>query len=206
LELGATAVLILGSASIIYGALQAISRKQLTEVLAYSAIGQVGYVLVAVGIGGPVGFSAAAIYAVVNSLNKTLLFLVVRLRGRLVGAAFAVGAFSLAGVPPAVGFVAKTAVFKAALAGGVVQAAVLVALIFVGGALSFVYMFQAYQRDFLSQEPQGGYWEKAGPLTGRVLVASLAALVLVAGLWPEPLLVLGEAAAAALAGNSGGGH
>jgi len=98
-------------------------------------------------------------------------------------------------------------VFKAALAaGGVVQAAVLVALIFVGGALSFVYMFQAYQRDFLSQEPQGGYWEKAGPLTGRVLVASLAALVLVAGLWPEPLLVLGEAAAAALAGNSGGGH
>ena len=207
LELGATAVLILGSASIIYGALQAISRKQLTEVLAYSAIGQVGYVLVAVGIGGPVGFSAAAIYAVVNSLNKALLFLVVRLRGQLVGAAFAVGAFSLAGVPPAVGFVAKIAVFKAALAaGGVVQAAVLVALIFVGGALSFVYMFQAYQRDFLSQEPQGGYWEKAGPLTGRVLVASLAALVLVAGLWPEPLLVLGEAAAAALAGNSGGGH
>src|SRR5215211_9206639 len=39
LELGTVAVLILGSASIIYGALQAISRRDTTEVLAYSAIG-----------------------------------------------------------------------------------------------------------------------------------------------------------------------
>src|SRR5215218_3047551 len=73
LELGTVAVLILGSASIIYGALQAISRRDTTEVLAYSAIGQVGYVLVALGIGGSIGFSAAVIYAVVNSLNKALL-------------------------------------------------------------------------------------------------------------------------------------
>ncbi len=156
LELGTVAVLILGSASIIYGALQAISRRDTTEVLAYSAIGQVGYVLVALGIGGSIGFSAAVIYAVVNSLNKALLFLVSRLQGWLAGAAFAIGAFSLVGVPPAVGFVAKIAVFKAGLAaGGVWQAAVLVALIFLGSALSFVYAFQIYQRAFLASGSQG---------------------------------------------------
>jgi multicomponent Na+:H+ antiporter subunit D len=58
LALGATAVLVLGSASIIYGALQAISRRDTSEVLAYSAIGQVGYVLVALGhrrSGWPIG-------------------------------------------------------------------------------------------------------------------------------------------------------
>jgi multicomponent Na+:H+ antiporter subunit D len=199
LALGAMAVLVLGSASIIYGALQAISRRDVSEVLAYSAIGQVGYVLVALGIGGAIGLSAAVIYAVVNSLNKALLFLVAGLRGPLVGAAFAVGAFSLMGVPPAVGFIGKIAVFKAGLtASGVVQVAILVALIFLGSALSFVYALQIYQRAFLSKEPQGGLWRKSSPWTARALVVALAALVLAMGLWPEPLLVLGEGAASTL--------
>jgi multicomponent Na+:H+ antiporter subunit D len=55
LEFGSTAVLVLGTASILYGALQAISRRDTSEVMAYSAIGQVGYVLLALGIGGPRG-------------------------------------------------------------------------------------------------------------------------------------------------------
>jgi multicomponent Na+:H+ antiporter subunit D len=204
LALGATAVLVLGSASIIYGALQAISRRALSEVLAYSAIGQVGYVLVALGIGGTVGFSAAVIYAVVNSLNKALLFLVAGLRGPLVGAAFAVGALSLMGMPPAVGFIGKIAVFKAGLAAsGVLQAAILVALIFLGGALSFVYALQIYQRAFLAKEPQGGLWHKSSPWTTRALVVALAALILAMGLWPEPLVVLGEEAATNLIESGG---
>ncbi len=210
LALGTYAVLILGSASIIYGALQSISRSDVSEVLAYSAIGQAGYILLALGLGGPVGFSAAVIYAVVNSLNKALLFLVAGLRGPLVGAAFAVGALSVAGVPPAVGFIAKIAVFKAALAAGAgggtagaVGTVVFVTVIFVGGALSFVYMFQIYQRVFLAREPQGGHVEKPSPRATRALVGVLAALVLVFGLWPEPLLVLGEEAAAVLTGSPG---
>jgi multicomponent Na+:H+ antiporter subunit D len=206
LELGATVVLVLGSASILYGALQAISRRDTTEVLAYSAIGQVGYVLVALGVGGAIGFSAAVVYAVANSLNKALLFLASELRGPLVGAGFAIGAFSVAGVPPAVGFVGKLAVFKAGLAaGGTGQAAVLVALIFLGGALSFVYAFQIYQRAFLGREPQDGYWDKTSSRSVRALVFALAVLVLAAGLWPEPLLILGEGAAAALVEGPNGG-
>ncbi len=103
LEFGSTAVLVLGTASIIYGALQAISRRDTSEVMAYSAIGQVGYVLLALGVGGPAGYAAAVLYSVVNSLNKGVVFLAAGLRGPLVGGAFAVGAFSIAGVPPAAG-------------------------------------------------------------------------------------------------------
>jgi len=66
-----------------------------------------------------------------------------------------------------------------------------------------VYMFQIYQRVFLAQEPQGGYVEKPSPRATRALVGVLAALVLVFGLWPEPLLVLGEEAAAVLTGSPG---
>ncbi|HEU4492622.1 MAG TPA: proton-conducting transporter membrane subunit, partial [Rubrobacteraceae bacterium] len=83
LELGAAAVMILGAASIIYGGLQAISRRDTSEVMAYSAIGQVGYILLALGVGGPVGYAAAVLYAVVNSLNKGVIFLSAGLRGPL---------------------------------------------------------------------------------------------------------------------------
>ncbi|HEV2752980.1 MAG TPA: proton-conducting transporter membrane subunit, partial [Solirubrobacteraceae bacterium] len=94
LELAGVALAVLGTASIIYGALQALSRRSTSEVLAYSAIGQVGYIIVALAVGGTVGLYAAVLYAVINALNKALLFLSVGLRGWLVGAAFAVGAFS----------------------------------------------------------------------------------------------------------------
>ena len=199
LELGSEAVLVLGTASITYGALQAISRRETSEVLAYSAIGQAGYILIALGVGGPIGYAAAVLYSVVNSLNKALLFLAVGLRGPLVGAAFAVGAFSVVGVPPAAGFLGKVAMFKSSLATETVSASVaLVILIFLGGALSFLYSFQIYQRRYLAPRPEG----KSSPVALRVLVVSLAALTLTVGLLPEPLLYLSDAAATVLTGGS----
>ena len=193
LELAGVALVVLGTASIIYGALQALSRRATSEVLAYSAIGQAGYIIVALAVGGTVGLYAAVLYAVVNALNKALLFLSVGLRGWLVGAAFAVGAFSVAGVPPAAGFLGKVGLFQSGIAEG---SALLVALIFVGGALSFVYMFQIYQHDHWRPtderpRPPDGPWQRAPALLA-------AAGVLVLGLWPEPLLAASEAAAGAL--------
>jgi multicomponent Na+:H+ antiporter subunit D len=200
LEFGSTVVLVLGTASIIYGALQAISRRDASEVMAYSAIGQVGYVLLALGAGGPAGYAAAVLYSVVNSLNKGVVFLATGLRGPLVGGAFAVGAFSIAGVPPAAGFVGKIAVFKAAIAENSLPASLaLVAVIFLGGALSFLYSFQVYQRRFVKPGSEG----KPSPRAVRFPVVALAALVVLLGLWPEPLIYLSEAAATVLIGGSG---
>jgi multicomponent Na+:H+ antiporter subunit D len=192
LELAATAMIVIGGASIVYGGILAVSRRSASEMLAYSAIGQVGYVLVAIGLGGPVGFAAAILYTVVNAFNKILLFLTTRMRGALVGAAFAVGALSVAGVPPAAGFVGKLELFRAAG-----DSAALIVLLLLGSALSFVYVFQVYQYDF---------WrgERTGPRSGRpqqAVVAVLALVVLAAGLWPEPLLTLSDDAAQALPGG-----
>jgi multicomponent Na+:H+ antiporter subunit D len=199
LALGSIAVMILGTASIVYGALQAVSRRDTSEVMAYSAIGQVGYILLALGVGGPVGFTAAVLYSVINSLNKGVVFLAAGLRGPVVGAAFAVGAFSIAGVPPAAGYIGKIAIFKAAIAeDSAVTGATLVALVFVGSALSFLYAFQVYQRRFLAQ--RNG--EKTGPLAARLLVFALAVLLVLIGLWPEPLVFMSEAAAESLLGGS----
>jgi multicomponent Na+:H+ antiporter subunit D len=189
LEIGSVAVMAIGAASIIYGSLQAISRRDTSEVLAYSAIGQAGYILLALGVGGPVGYAAAVLYAVINSLNKAVL------------AAFAVGAFGVAGVPPAAGYLGKLAVFRTgATLESPTASIALVTLVFLGSALSFLYSFQIYQRRFLA--PMEEEFAKPSPKAARLLVGAVAVLVLLAGLWPEPLLLLSERAAAVLQSGS----
>jgi multicomponent Na+:H+ antiporter subunit D len=196
LGLSATTLILIGCASIVYGGVLAVSRRDATETLAYSSIGQVGYVLVALGVGGPVGLAAAVLYGLVNSLNKTMLFLAVGLRGALISAVFVLGALSVAGMPPAVGFLGKLALVHTAI---VFRSPALVAVLVAGSALSFIYMFQMYQHEFW-QSPRAG---PPSPWPLQLLPAILAAVVLAAGVWPEPLLALSRDAAAAL---SRGGH
>lgn len=191
LRLGAAALTVLGLASIVYGGVQAISRRDAAEVLAYSAVAQSGYIIVAIALGGAVGLAAATAFAIANALSKALLFLGVGHRGPLMALAFAAGALSVAGIPPTAGFVGKLAVFRSGLEDG---GAVIVTLLVLGSALSLLYMFQSYQHDI---------WRERGndvrPSAGhRAAVALLLAAVVALGLWPEPLLAAGDEAAAAL--------
>jgi multicomponent Na+:H+ antiporter subunit D len=194
LELASVALLVIGSASILYGGILAIARRSANEMLAYSAIGQVGYVLVALGVGGTIGFTAAVLYTAVNALNKSVLFLSAQMRGAIVGAVFALGALSVVGVPPAAGFVGKLELFRATAG-----SPALLAMLFLGSALSFVYAFQIYQHDFWRGDRRGA----RSAVSEQTVVAALALLVLAAGIWPEPLLALSREAAQALTGGRG---
>jgi multicomponent Na+:H+ antiporter subunit D len=194
LELAGGALIVLGGASIVYGGVLAISRRTAGEMLAYSAIGQVGYVLVAIGVGGPIGFAAAIAYAIVNAANKTMLFLTTRQRGVVVGGVFALGALSIAGVPPAVGFIGKLEVFRS-----VVGDPLVLAVLFVGSLLSIVYAFQIYQ--FEHWRPDPAATRGRGAWRSSLVPVALGGLVFALGVWPEPLLALSEAAARALPGT-----
>jgi len=191
LELSATALIVIGTVSIAYGALQAIARRDTREVLAYSAIGHAGYVLVALGLGGPVGLGAAVIFSVANALNKALLFLASELRGPLAATAFLVGVLSVAGIPPTAGFFGKAALFDAGVDARSIAA---VLLLFVGGALSFVYLFQIYQHDRWRPRAERERQMPSDPArpAQRGIALVLGLVVVVLGLWPEPLLALGE--------------
>jgi multicomponent Na+:H+ antiporter subunit D len=191
LQVSAVVLIILGSLSIIYGGVQAISRQSPNEVLAYSSIGQVGYILIALSIGGEAGYAAAILYAVINALNKSLLFLSVSLRGWLAGAAFVVGAFSVSGVPPSGGFFGKMSVIQVSIDEGKPW---LVVLIFVGGALSLVYMLQLYRARFwINQEA-----DEATTRGALGLVVVIALIIVAIGVFPEPLLSLSHQASTLL--------
>lgn len=185
--------LVLGSASVLYGGLLAASRPVYAEVLAYSSIAQAGYILLAIGLGGPAGFAAAVIYGIVNSLTKALLLLTGEVRAPLLAGAALVGALSVTGVPPSAGFFVKVALVRAGVQHG---QWLVVAVVALGGALSILYMFNAHILRFWTAEDAPAGWR---PAALWLLPAALAGVVLGLGLWPEPLLWLGEQAAAALA-------
>lgn len=170
----------LGGASIIYGGIVAISREGTRDVVAYSSISQVGYILVALAAGGLIGLGAVVVYAVVNSLNKTALFLSSGSRSRLSSATFAIGAASVVGLPPTGGFLAKAAVLRA---GAAQQQAAIVTLVVIGAALSFLYAFRTYQRS---------YWrapDRLGSASASDWVPfGVGLLIVTVGLWPQPLL------------------
>lgn len=203
-ERAGAVLVVLGCVSILYGGLLAVARRDPSETLAYSSIGQVGYVLVAVGVGGPVGLAAAVVYTVVNSLNKTLLFLCVGQRGRLAAAATAVGALSVAGIPPAIGYLSKFEVFRSGLLldAPVAAQASVVTVLAVGGLLSLLYMTRRYITDFWEGADPTARVPPVGVRGSRVLVAAVAAVLIGVGLYPQPLLGVADEAAIALIGGT----
>ncbi|QRK05916.1 NADH-ubiquinone/plastoquinone oxidoreductase [Archangium violaceum] len=189
LEYGKEVLAVLGGVSIVYGSLLALSRRDAREVLAYASIAQAGLLLVALGVGGARGLAAAVALALVGSVDKAALFLALGEEGRPSRAAFAVAAFSTAGVPLSAGFVAKAALLRAALGTG---QAVLAGLVVLSSALSLLALFRTWQHE--PGEEARHRWA-----TG-VWVLVLALTVVAAGAWPEPLLRASELAASGLGG------
>lgn len=196
LAVSAPILIILGILSIVYGGLQAVSRHDPSAVVAYSAIGQVGYILIAVAVGGGEGFSAAVLFTIINSVNKTLLFLAGDQANRYAGIAYAIGGFSVAGIPLAMGFWSKTALVRTSLvADGYPIRIILTSVVVLGGVLSLLYMFQSFGRT---------YWHASDGPAARiapartVIVLILAMITLFFGIWPEPLLALSQRAALTL--------
>ena len=131
-------------ASIILGAVAAIGQTNVKRLLAYSSINNVGFVLVGVAAGTAEGVAAVLFYLTIYIAMTLGSFLVVLQMRDAAGepvetlaslsglsqtrpglaAAMAVFMFSLAGIPPLLGFNAKLAVFSAAVNAGLYPLAV----------------------------------------------------------------------------------
>ena len=132
-------------ASIIFGAVAAIGQNNIKRLLAYSSINNVGFLLVGLAAGTPAGVASVLLYLTIY-VAMTLGGVPRRApdarcqwragrehrqpvgpvakRGPALAAAMAIFMFSLAGIPPLLGFFAKLAVFQAAVAAGLYPLAV----------------------------------------------------------------------------------
>ncbi len=105
----------------------------------------------------------------------------------LAGATLAVGLFSLAGIPPAGGFMAKFAVFSAALRGGEITLALVAILTALAAVFFYLRVVVA-----LYMRPADAPAAEARPLLASEIAALLipAVVTLFLGIYPTPLLDL----------------
>ena len=205
-------LLVLSVLSMAVGNLVAIAQDNLKRMLAYSTIAQIGFVLLGM-LSGVVGGStegmadawSASMFYVVSYVLTTLgtfgvVLLIARagheseriddLKGlsrRSPGLAFTmlILMFSLAGIPPTVGFHAKLAVLQSVVDAGMVWLAVVAVLLSLVGAFYYLRIVKTVYFD----EPTDTA-AIAPAADARTLMAVNGAAVLLLGLVPGPLMTL----------------
>jgi NADH-quinone oxidoreductase subunit N len=137
-------IIFIAVASMLWGAFAGLVQTNLKRLLAYSSIANIGYLLVAVVVGGSAGVQAILIYFTIYALNTLGVFAVIlclRRGGKalegiadlsglsktnpVVALAMTVLMFSLAGVPPLAGFFGKYFVFLSAVHANLIPLAII---------------------------------------------------------------------------------
>ena len=201
-------LVVIGFASMAVGGVMALAQTELKRLLAYSTIGQYGYVVVLLGLGE---VTAAAVYVLVHALIKSALFLaagaVTEATGetrldRLGGLArqmpwLALGsglaAAGLAALPLTAGFFKDEVFFDGADGRGGVVPVLAVA----GAILTLTYSWRFWGGIFVGQRRATA---RPVPATLIAPVVLLGLLVLVFGIVPGPLATIAREAGATMAG------
>jgi NADH-quinone oxidoreductase subunit N len=191
------------------GNLAAIVQKDMKRLLAYSTIAHGGYVLIGILSMNSAGQVGAIFYAAALLVMKFTVFLVlvkVAADGRnldiaqlaglhrhspLLAMALMVAIFSLAGIPPTIGFTAKFLVFTAAMQKGHF-ALVLIAMINV--VISLYYYLLVLRAAYLL-EPDEEMPQLEISVSAKILTGVLVVVMLVAGIFPTYLIGLAQTAA-----------
>jgi NADH-quinone oxidoreductase subunit N len=209
-------LVVLALASLFIGNLAAIAQSNLKRMLAYSAIAQIGFMLLALASGvvsgntlsGGNAYSSALFYMVAYVLTTLGSFGLILLLSRqgfeseeisdLAGlnqrspwmaAVMALFMFSLAGIPPTVGFYAKLSVLQALVTtnlAGYLWLAVIAVLLSLVGAFYYLRVVKVMYFD----EPATDAPRISGERGVQALLAVNGAAVLVFGLLPGGLMAM----------------
>jgi NADH-quinone oxidoreductase subunit N len=197
--------------SMALGAFAAIGQANIKRLMAYSAIGHIGFALVGLAAGGEMGVASVLAYMaiyLVMTLGTFAGILVMRVNGQnveniadLSGLARTDGVmafflatmmFSLAGVPPLAGFFAKWYVFNAAIQAGLYPLAVIGVLLSAVGAYYYLRIVKVMYFD----EPAPAF-DKQAPAP-RAVLATTGLLLVFLFAYPGAFIEATRTAASAL--------
>lgn len=199
-----------GLATMIYGGAMAMMQDDIKRVLAYSSISQMGYILFGIGSDSTLGITGATLMYVSHGLGKAILFMMAgaiilqtgtRTMSKLGGLAgrmpytaviAMIGALTIMGIPPTSGFMAEWILFSGVLQSGVANSDTLRIVAFGLGILATVltaaYILWMYKRIFFGKIPEQYTKIKDPNRYVIVTMAALAAITLILGVYPNPLL------------------
>jgi len=208
-----TILLWVGAVTMVTGVITAAAQSDVRKILSFHIISQIGYMIAALALYTPLALAGAIFYLIHNIIAKANLFLIAGIAQRMTGsfdldrigglfkrapflsALFLLAALGLAGIPPLSGFWAKLLVVLAAFEAQVwwIAGVGLAVGLFTLFSMTKIWQY-AYWKPAPSDMREGA---RPSPLLYAPVVA-LAALTLLLGLWSEPLIALGDAAASEL--------
>jgi NADH-quinone oxidoreductase subunit N len=197
-------LVILSVLSLAIGNITAIVQTSIKRMLAYSTISHMGFLLLGVLAGNPNGYGAAMFYVMVYVLMSLAAFGMILLLSREGFEAdqladfkglnqrspwyaflMLLTMFSMAGVPPMVGFYAKLSVLEAVFSAGYLWLAIVAVLFSLIGAFYYLrvvkLMYFDQPQDMTPILPQPDM---------RLLLSVNALALLVLGILPQPLMAL----------------
>jgi proton-translocating NADH-quinone oxidoreductase chain M len=199
-----------GLATMIYGGAMAMMQDDIKRVLAYSSISQMGYILFGIGSESTLGITGATLMYVSHGLGKAILFMMAGsiilqtgtrsmsklggLAGRMPYTAVIamIGALTIMGIPPTSGFMAEWILFNGALQTGVANSDTLRIVAFglaiLATVLTAAYILWMYKRIFFGKIPEQFTKIKDPSRYVTVTMAALAAITLIIGVYPGPIL------------------
>jgi len=207
-----TVLMFLGSFTIMAGVMMALVQHDLKKLLGYHAVSQVGYMILGIGTGNPVGIAGGLFHMLNNAIYKSCLFLSggsvekvagttdLNKLGGLVRAmpmtflSFLIASLAISGVPPFNGFASKWMIYQGiietAKSGGWLWIVWLVAAMF-GSALTLASFMKLIHTVFLGQpsqevKSQGDKIHEAG-LPMLIPTVVLAGLCVVFGVFAREL-------------------
>src|SRR5699024_3865469 len=212
---------VVSALTMVVGTVVGVVQNDVKRLLAYSSVAHAGFLLTAVTVGEPAGVPAVLFYLAAYAASTVGVFAVAGLdrdaegaeigvlrvwsglgrRQPLIAGALAVFLLALAGIPLTSGFIAKFAVFSAAVTGGAPSLVVLGVLTSAIAASFYVRVIVVmFFHDSDRPASDGG---AGGPVVafarrplalGVIAVAAVVTLAL--GVMPQPLLDLAGSAAA----------
>jgi multicomponent Na+:H+ antiporter subunit D len=192
------ALMILGAVSIAVAAFLATGQRDMKRMLAYSSISQVGYVVLGIGIGTPLGIAGGLFHLFNHALAKGLLFLNsgavqqstgtrdldemggLAKRMPLTAATSLVGSLSIAGVPPLGGFWSKLVIIMALVQSGHGVLAVVAVL---ASVVTLWYYLIMQRKAFFGQLNERWAAVKEAPFWMSAATVLLALLVIGSGIF-----------------------
>lgn len=204
-------LMVLAATTMTAGNLMALRQRNVKRLLAYSSIGQAGYLLMGLAI--PTAFTAEAVvvhmagyaitgltvflcvtaYETLTGAEDTEGYAGMAQRAPLLALGLAVGLFSLAGLPLFAGFTTKFYLFTAVSAGGGLW---LMALAVVNSFVSLYYYLRVIRQVYIAGSPDQGRLVVPRAVSGALI--GLTGLTVLVGVYPAPLVALAGAASWAL--------
>ncbi|MDR1788837.1 MAG: NADH-quinone oxidoreductase subunit N [Opitutaceae bacterium] len=203
------AAALLSGASLLLGNIAALAQRNVRRILAYSAIGHAGVLLLAVSILGSAGAAPLYYYALTYGIATAGAFGVLaalerkgapaqnlrdldglRRRSPFLAACLFVFILSLAGIPPLAGFFGKFYVFAAALSVDALAAPAgrLSLLAIAMSAVALYYYLLILKHAVVTLPAAGNDAPVRVPFLVRLSLAIVVLLLVALGLWPQPLL------------------